>query len=208
MAFVEPTPDREADRRVAEMYDQERAARGFVPNYARTFALRPEVYAAWQQLNGAIKSSMDLRRYEIATVAAASALRSSYCTLAHGQVLAERFLPAEGVVALVADRAAAPLDDTERAVAALAEKVALHADRVHQGDVDELRALGLTDEEVFDVILAAAARCFFAKTLDATGTTPDAAYRQLGAGLVEALAVGRPVDEEGPGGSRRQRYSP
>ena len=199
MAFVGPTPDQEAGDRVGDMYERERAARGFVPNYARTFALRPEVYAAWQQLNGAVRSSMDLRRYEIATVAAAAALRSSYCTLAHGRVLAESFLAAEDVVALVADRDAAPLDDTERAVAALAEKVALHADRVDRGDVDALRVLGLTDEEVFDVILAAAARCFFAKTLDATGTTPDAAYRQLGPELVAALAVGRPVDEQDGG---------
>jgi hypothetical protein len=32
---------------------------------------------------------MDLRRYELATLAAARRLRSSYCCLAHGRVLAE-----------------------------------------------------------------------------------------------------------------------
>ena len=39
------------------------------------------------ELNTAIKSRMDLRRYELATVAAAQRLRSSYCSLAHGKVL-------------------------------------------------------------------------------------------------------------------------
>jgi hypothetical protein len=34
---------------------------------------------------------MDLRRYELATLAAAMRLRSSYCALAHGKELAERF---------------------------------------------------------------------------------------------------------------------
>jgi hypothetical protein len=34
---------------------------------------------------------MDLRRYELATVAAAKRLRSSYYALAHGSVLAEQF---------------------------------------------------------------------------------------------------------------------
>jgi hypothetical protein len=67
---------------------------------------------------------------------------------------------------------------------------------VTQDDVDELRVLGLTDEEIFDVILAAAARSFFAKALDATGTAPDAAFRQLEPDLVEALTVGRPIAEE------------
>ena len=41
-------------------------------NYERAFAERPEVYAAWVQLNSAIKAGMDLRRYELATLAAAS----------------------------------------------------------------------------------------------------------------------------------------
>lgn len=47
-------------------------------NYERAFALRPEVLAAWAQLNGAIKHTADLRRYELATLAAARRLRSSY----------------------------------------------------------------------------------------------------------------------------------
>jgi len=60
-------------------------------NYECAFAERPEVYAAWVQLNGAIKAGMDPRRYELATLAAARRLRSSYCCLAHGTVLQERF---------------------------------------------------------------------------------------------------------------------
>lgn len=193
MGFVRPTPEHEADERVVEMFDQDRAVWGFVPNFTTTFALRPELYRAWQQLNVTIRSSMDRRRYELATTAAAAALRCSYCTLAHGRVLAEQFLPVEAVVQLITDRGAAPLDAVERAVVGLAEKVALRADQVHHGDIDELRALGLTDEEIFDVILAAAARCFFAKALDATGTEPDAAFRQLAPELVEVLAVGRAI---------------
>ena len=35
------------------------------------FEPRPEVYAAWRQLVTAIKSGMDERRYELATLAAA-----------------------------------------------------------------------------------------------------------------------------------------
>ena len=195
MAFVRPVADHEASELITEMFGKDRATWGFVPNFTRTFALRPDVYRAWRHLNAAIRSSMDLRRYELATVAAAAALRCSYCTLAHGRVLAEQFLPAEGVIQLLADRDAAPLDATERAVVAFAEKIALHADQVSQDDIDELRALGLTDEEIFDVVLAAAARCFFSKALDATGTAPDAAFRQLEPDLVEVLTVGRPIAE-------------
>ena len=60
-------------------------------NYERAFEGRPDVYAAWGGLLGAIKANMDLRRYELATLAAARRLRSSYCSLAHGKVLIEQF---------------------------------------------------------------------------------------------------------------------
>jgi uncharacterized peroxidase-related enzyme len=163
------------------------------PNYAKTFGLRPCVYRAWKQLGAAIQASMDPRRYELATVAAAAALRSSYCSLAHGRILAERFFPPEDVVRLVTDPPAAALDPVDRAVVAFAEQVALRADQITEDDVGELRAHGLSDEEILDVVLAAAARCFFSKTLDATGTAADAAFRDLEPRLREALTVGRPI---------------
>jgi uncharacterized peroxidase-related enzyme len=194
MAFIRTVPAEAADGAVAELYDGDRKSWGYVPNFTKTFAHRPDVYRAWQQLNATIKSSMDLRRYELATVAAAGALRSSYCTLAHGRVLAEQVMGSESVIRFLTDRESAPLDAAERAVVAFAEKVALRADQVTQADVDELRAQGLSDEEIFDVALAAGARCFFSKVLDATGTEPDAAFQDLEPGLREALTVGRAIE--------------
>ena len=44
-----------------------------------------------------------------------------------------------------------------------------------------------------DVVLAAAARCFFSKTLDALGVRPDSTYLGLAPELREALVVGRPI---------------
>jgi alkylhydroperoxidase family enzyme len=38
-------------------------------------------------LSGAVREGMDRRRYEIATIAAARALRSTYCTAAHSKFL-------------------------------------------------------------------------------------------------------------------------
>jgi len=69
------------------------------------------------------------------------------------------------------------------------------ATAITQADVDRLRALGLGDDEILDVALAATARCFFSKTLDALGAQPDGAYRSLlGPELCDALTVGRPVE--------------
>jgi hypothetical protein len=66
---------------------------------------------------------------------------------------------------------------------------------VTQEDVDRLRGLGLSDADIFDVVAAAAARCFYSKTLDALGAQADAVYAELEPGLRDALVVGRPIGE-------------
>jgi alkylhydroperoxidase family enzyme len=162
-------------------------------NYECAFEERPEVYAAWQQLNGAIKAGMDLRRYELATLAAAQRLRSSYCSLAHGTVLRERF--DEPVLDIVRDRRSTGLDEVDLAVMELAERVVDDATSIGDADLQRLRDLGLSDAEIMDVVLAAAARCFFSKTLDALGVRPDASYSELEPELRAALVVGRPIAE-------------
>jgi alkylhydroperoxidase family enzyme len=162
-------------------------------NLERTFQGRPEVYAAWVQLNTAIKERMDLRRYELATLAAARRLRSSYCCLAHGTVLLERF--GEPVLEIARDHRAANLGEVDVAVMDLAERVVDDATSIGDADLQRLRDLGLSESEIMDVVLAAAARCFFSKTLDALGVRPDASYRDLGAELREVLVVGRPIAE-------------
>jgi len=163
-------------------------------NFERAFAPRPDVYAAWVQLNTAIKASMDLRRYELATLAAALRLRSSYCSLMHGRVLLEQF--GEPVREIALDRRTAGLDEVDLAVMDLAEKVVEDASAIGERDLEPLRELGLSEEEIMDVVLAAAARCFFSKTLDSLGVLPDASLAALGPDVLEVLVVGRPVAEE------------
>jgi len=160
-------------------------------NFEVAFAERPDVYAAWVELNGAIKASMDLRRYELATLAAARRLRSSYCCLAHGSVLAQKF--GEPVREIALDHRTAGLDEVDVAVMDLAERVVDDATSIGDDDLRPLRSLGLSEAEIMDVVLAASARCFFSKTLDALGVLPDASYAALDPEVREALVVGRPI---------------
>jgi len=196
MTFIETVPEAEAAGAVADLYRGDREAFGQLPNFTQAFSLRPEVYASWRQLNGAIKANMDLRRYELVTVAAARRLRSSYCTLAHGSVLLDRFLEPEAVKAVVENHRGAGLAPVDVAVMDLADKVVDDATSVSPQDLDRLRGLGLTDAEILDVVLAAAARCFFSKTLDAIGAAPDHKYSELDDELRATLTVGRPISPD------------
>src|SRR5690348_3311576 len=122
-------------------------------NMERAFAERPDVYAAWRGLVGAVTANMDLRRYELATFAAAQRLRSTYCSIMHGNVLRNDL--GEDVLALVNDREAS-LDAVDLAVMDFAERVVVDATSITEGDLQRLRDLGLSDAEIMDVVLAAA----------------------------------------------------
>ena len=191
MTFIEPVPETKATGAVAEMYEADRDAFGYLPNFTRAFSLRPEAYGAWRQLNGAIKAAMDVRRYELATLAAARRLRSSYCALAHGSVLADKFLGADRVRAIATDDESAGLDEIDVAVIELADKVARDATSVGPADLERLRSLGASDVDIVDVVLAAAARCFFSKALDGLGVQADRVYAE--SELADVRTVGRPI---------------
>jgi uncharacterized peroxidase-related enzyme len=192
MPFIQPIADDDATAEQAQLLAGVAEGFGYVPNLARVFAHRPVVFGAWVGLKNAVESSMEPRRYELVTLAAALALRSSYCSLAHGRILATMLEP-ETLRAIVADRTTAGLDAVDVAVMDMAAKVATDSASIEAADHDRLRRLGLTDAEIFDVVLAASIRCFFSKALDGAGAQPDAVYRELEPGLRDALTVGRAI---------------
>src|SRR5215510_12767017 len=195
MAFIRTIPPSDAEGPVRDMYQQINGQLGSVPNWARAFSLRPGVRDGWMALLKSIQTNLPVRSYELATLAAARALRSTYCSLAHGNVLATKVLDAHAVTAIMKNAPEAPLEPRERAMMAFAEKVALNADQITAADVDGLRAHGYRDEEIFDLAAAAAARCFFSKLLDALGAQADSTFKDLDPALRSALTVGRPIDE-------------
>ena len=78
MSFLKSIPYDQADGDVKRIYDHDREKKGYIANYTWLFSLRPEVLDAWRNLQGAIRKNMRLRRYELVTFAAATALHCSY----------------------------------------------------------------------------------------------------------------------------------
>jgi uncharacterized peroxidase-related enzyme len=192
--FIEAPDESAATGDVANWYERQRSSWGYLPNYAPAFALRPDVAEAWAGLNGAISRNMDRRRYELATIAAARVYRSTYCVAAHSKFLRDDCGDEETMRAFASDPSGASLDATDRAVVEFATKVARDAASIEDSDVQPLRDAGLSDTEIVDVVLAAAARSFFTKVLDGLGVQADA---QLGETFDPELrgqvTVGRPI---------------
>lgn len=192
--FIDVVTEESAEGPLAEFYQQQKSAWGFLPNFAATFATRPDVAKAWSGLNKTVRDGMDRRRYEIATIGAARALRSTYCTAAHAKFLRDECDDEATMVAIAEDPSGAGLGEQDRAVYLFASKVALDASSIGQVDVDALRALGLTDADVADVVFAAAARSFFTRVLDGLGAQLDVQTAATFAPeILESMVVGRPV---------------
>jgi uncharacterized peroxidase-related enzyme len=192
--FIDPVPEGAAAGALTGFYEQERARWGFLPNYAATFSTRPEVAEAWGRLNGAVRGGMDRRRYEIATIAAARALRSTYCTAAHSMFLRDACADEATMLAIAEDPSGGRLGEQDREVYRFAAKVASSAASVEQADVDRLKAAGLSDADVADVVFAVAARSFFTRVVDGLGAQLDPETAQaFAAPVLETMLVGRSV---------------
>ena len=168
---------------------------GYLPNYAKVFSLRPEVMNAWANLISTVRGNIDRRRFELVTFAAAHEAGNTYCTLAHGKVLIDEFLKSDELTRIAQGSGSDALSDDEVAIMKFARKVARDASSVTSEDVQTIKACGLDDADVFDIVAAVSARAFFTRMLDGLGAVPDRAYKALDTDLLDALTVGRAVGD-------------
>ena len=192
--FIDAPEESDVDGDVADWYAKQRDAWGYLPNYAPAFATRPDVARAWTTLNNAVRGHMERRRFELVTIAAARVYRSTYCMAAHCKFLRDDCGEESTIRAVAADQDTANLAATDRAVMDFATQVARDASSITAGDVQELRAHGLSDPEIVDVVFAAAARAFFTKVLDGLGVQADVQLgRTFDPDVRRQVTVGRPI---------------
>ena len=193
MAYIKIIPEAEATGTLKEMYEIEKRQKDYLPNFAKIFCYRPKVMFAWRELIKSIIENMDKRRYELVTIAAARALKSSYCMLAHGKVLLNNFYNSDELMEIVGNTHSPLLETKEIAMMEFAEKIVCDASSIKQEDIDKLKDFGFSDEEIFEITTVATARCFFSKTLDALGAEPDKVYLDLNKNLRHKLIIGKAI---------------
>ena len=172
MTILRMTPEAEASGLTAEIYDEDRRSLGYVPSHTKAVGLNPEAYLAWESLTKAISSSLGIRRYELVTLAAAQAIGSSHCRLAHGKKTLS-IISEEQLCAIARDFHDAGLPEAEVAMMDYAVRLSTDAASMTERDAQRLRDSGFSDREIADITLAAAARNFFSRALLAMGVDLD-----------------------------------
>ena len=161
------TPDpAEATGSIAEIYAKDEHDLGYVAEYTRVMSANPEAYLAWEQLVKAIVSQLGVRRYELVTLAAAQGVHSEHCRLAHGRKTL-KVMDEEQLEPIARDYRQAGLSEAEVAMMEYAERISTDSAAMTDADTLRLRELGFTDREIVDITLAAAARNYFSRAIQA-----------------------------------------
>jgi uncharacterized peroxidase-related enzyme len=193
MAYINTIPKDQAEGVLREIYDEQIRNTGSVSNYHQLLSLRPDAIRAYGDLVKTFRGKMRLRRYELIMMAAARIIGCHYCLLSHGGLLLKNGFTEDQIEAIIrGNYVEASLSDEEITIMRFAEKLSHHAYEVRQTDVDGLRDLGLSDEDILDISLAAAARNFQSRILVGLGIEIEEEDRALEARFADALGtVGR-----------------
>ena len=127
---------------------------GFVPNVFKALARRPAELRAFLDYHDALMERSDglsKAERELVVVATSGANHCTYCVVAHGAILRVRTKDPE-----IADRVATnpygvELSQRERAIVDLALLLAMESASLTDAELDDARAAGLTDDEIWDV---------------------------------------------------------
>lgn len=191
--YLKTIRETDATGRVAEIYAKEKSALGFVMSATACWTARPDMLPVFEDFVGAVKANFSLspRDWRLITFIAAQQVPSTYCSTVYGRHLLDDLGSKDAVMAVQRDFRTAGLDDRDVAMLGYAEAVARDASKVSGHDIEGLRAVGFSDQEIADIALCAAFRCFVARFYDATGAGPEPAFLDEDEDFRNALAIGR-----------------
>jgi alkylhydroperoxidase family enzyme len=182
------------DEHVERMYEGDRSGQGYVAHLTRVWANSPEALGALSYVlkNATITAGLDNRTRALLVTACAATIRDSYCSLAFGSQLARE--AGDDAAAAVIDGRDAVLSPAERTLVRWARRVSRDPSATTEEEVDELRALGYDDRQIFAITLFVALRLAFSTVNDALGATPDAElFERAPAAVRSAVVFGRPA---------------
>ncbi|HET7504212.1 MAG TPA: hypothetical protein VFK02_24495 [Kofleriaceae bacterium] len=174
-----------------------RSSEGFYMHWVQLWGWIPDIEDMFRQTRAKLSSTTTLSPRERAVIicATVSKFGDSYCSLAWGKELAA-LCDSPTTAALIATGDATALTPRERALAHWAQRVVANPSTTTRGDVDALRAAGLTQREIVEATALVAFRVAFAMVNDALGAQPDRELAELTPPEVRsAVTFGRPVGD-------------
>lgn len=154
---------------------------GLIPNVARNFALLPEHFLRWFRyydflMRSEEHSQLSRKEREMIAVVVSSENRCEYCLASHSAYLRE--ISGDPVLpeVLAANYRRADLAPRERALLDFAVKMTQDSPTMSPDDLIPMRAVGLSDEAIFEAAQVAAMFNFTNRLANALGWKPNEEY--------------------------------
>ncbi len=154
---------------------------GFVPNVARNFALMPEHFLRWFRyydflMRNEEQSHLSRKEREMIAVVVSSANECEYCLASHSAYLRE--ITGDPILpdVLAANFRRAHLTPREHALLEFAHQITVDSAVMSSADVQMLRAIGLSDEAIFEAAQVAAMFNFTNRIANSMGWVPNEVY--------------------------------
>ncbi|MBQ0822319.1 alkylhydroperoxidase [Microvirga sp. HBU67558] len=193
--YLHTIEEEQATGQVAEIYEKQKAQLGFVMEAAKCFTARPDLLPIYTDFSDRIRAgfSLGLREWRLITLIAAKHIPSTYCSHVYSKQLIADLGSKETVLAVQRDFRTAGLPHRDVAMLAYAEKVVQEASQVTAADIDRLRTAGFSDQQICDIALCAAFRCFVSRFFDAMGAGTEDMFIDDDAEFRATMSVGRPL---------------
>jgi uncharacterized peroxidase-related enzyme len=185
-AWFFPLPEEtQLPPRLQGLFAKARETAGFVPNVFRAYSYRPDRFSAWfahyKQLHEPTEN-LDAADREMIAVVVSAWNRCTYCIVSHGHALRAALKDEVTADYIATNWRHAGLDPRREAICAYAEKLTARPHEMGEDDLLTLRAVGLSDEEIWDVAEIAAMYNFTNRMALATGQLPNEEYHHADRG--------------------------
>ncbi len=180
--FHVPTLDEMPDD-IRELIESVSEKSGFVPNVFVALAARPEEFRAFFALHDTLmdkSEGLSKAERELIVVATSAVNECMYCVIAHGAILRIR-----SKNPLIADQVAinpakATLSQRERDIVNFALHVATDSATVTDAEIDDMRATGVTADEIWDIGAITAFVALSNRLANFAGISPNAEFYAMG----------------------------
>lgn len=181
-----PVPDdEELPSNLRSLFAKATEKLGFVPNVFRAYAYRPERFSAWfahyLPLHEPTENLSTADREMIAVVVS-HVNRCTYCLVSHGHDLRVALDDVVTADHIAFNWRTADLDERQRAICAYVDKLTATPAEMSRDDLEGLAAVGLSKEEIWDVVELASMYAFTNRLALATGMQPNREYHVLARG--------------------------
>ena len=164
------------------LFDQVEEKLGFVPNVFTAFAWREGRFTRWRaHFDDLMQPSPGLGKAEREMISVAVSMQNQclYCLTSHGFALRALLKDPVKGARLTLDYRRAGLSEKQMAMLDFAVKLTLDPVTCSEEDVDDLRGLGFSDEDVWDIAEVTAMFNYTNRLMSAAGVLPNAEYHGM-----------------------------